>query len=243
MSMMKKALQGSVASPGDSTAETPHIVHTSFPQSAERSASYLMYRHLFKDRVSVDVDELLQQMPERFLLSNLDQIFGSWKSALDTLGGIGYLPLLTDKSGIRKALNYDHDHHKYRSDTYIEVYNGNSLLCIKLANNGFLYPPEAHLQVVTNSTTERHRNVFVKLMKGHLNDFKGIVQFAKNYLNSRVKVQLFYSYMGDRMDLKMFDVTDSTRGVVVTFEKFDPVDDLFDEDYWLLEDDEGSELV
>ena len=230
----------SAKSSGKNPLESPLAANL---PAVQRSHSFQMYRNLFKDRISVDVDELLQQMPERFLLSNLDQIFLSWESALNELGGMGYLPALSDATGQKRALNYDHDHHKYRSDTYVETYDGNQLLCVKLANNGFMYPPDAHLIIQPNSTTARHRNTFVKLANAHKSDFKHLIQFAKAYLKSNVRFQLFYSFSADRMDFKAFDINDNKRGVVITYENLDPVDDLFDDDYWLLEDDEGSELA
>ena len=59
------------------------------------SASLTMYRDMFVNQphdVVLDYSDLISMMPERFQLSNFNDIFNSWKSSLDEKGGLAFLP-------------------------------------------------------------------------------------------------------------------------------------------------------
>lgn len=184
--------------------------------------------------------DLASIMSEQFRLSNLNDIFNSWKSSLDALGGLAFLSELMSCPGIKSAIPYRHDFHDYRADCYIEKYGGNTLFCLKLANNGFLYPPVSELSLFNSHVSMEHpRNVFEKLDVSHKSDFQSLIQFAKAYLKCKqVKLQLFYCFDGDRMDFKAFNSNDRTQGVVITFERLMPIDGQCDDDYWLSDGDD-----
>jgi hypothetical protein len=207
------------------------------------SASLTMYRDMFVNQphdVVLDYSDLISMMPERFQLSNFNDIFNSWKSSLDEKGGLAFLPELSSQSGIKTAIHYRHDFHDYKADCYIEKYDGNTLFCLKLANNGFLYPPVNQLTLYNSHiSAQRHRNVFHKLDFVHKGDFVSLIAFAKAYLKcKKVRFQLFYCFEGDRMDFKAFNVNDGNQGVVITFERLVPLDGQFDNDYWLIDGDD-----
>ena len=54
-----------------------------------------MYKDMFVNQphdIGLDYSDLISMMPERFQLSNLNDIFNSWKSSLDEKGGLAFLP-------------------------------------------------------------------------------------------------------------------------------------------------------
>lgn len=215
-------------------------------RASQQTMPLTMYRRMFVNPphdIRLDYSDLISMMPERFLLSNLNDIFNSWKSALDIVGGLASLPELSSQAGIKTPSFYSHDFRDYRADYYIEKYAGNALFCLKLDNSGFLYPPVNQL-ILFNSkiSSQRHRNVFQKLDSAHKDDFGSLIAFARDYLKCRkVKFQLFYCFEGDRMDFKAFDISDPTKGVAITFENLLPLDGQFDDDYWLSDGEDDTE--
>lgn len=190
------------------------------------------------------------EMPERFDLNNLDNIFLSWFKELNN--DATNLPPLNSTSTDKIRVVYEHDHHKYESDHYISTYLHQGVttkeLCIKLANNGFIYSkPNASdgINVFVKSKAHHRSTTFVKLDVSHMNSLKKLKEFAGNYLGTKkLSVKLFYDYYNDRFDFKAYKRDDHSMGVVITFEDLPVKDDNFDEDYWLevdVEDEEATE--
>lgn len=124
----------------------------------------------------------------------------------------------------------------------------NKELCIKLANNGFIYSkPDVFngINVFKNAQPRHRSTTFVNLDISHVNSLKEMKKFACNYLGTKkLSMKLFYDYHKDRFDFKAYSCNDRCKGVVITFTKLPPVDDNFDDDYWLevnAEDEEATE--
>lgn len=180
----------------------------------------------------VDIEQVMILVPERFKLSNLNNVFLSWFSAVNENGGIQKLNSFLASNADIKSVYYEHDHHHYRGGVYFEsFFSGETNLCIQLSNCDFLYPPVDQLAVFEADVLLHHRK-YVALDAVHAKDFHDLVLFAQSYLKATVKFQLFYNFEDNRMQFKAVDVDDSKRGVRITFEPIDDCDHEFD-DYWL----------
>jgi hypothetical protein len=167
---------------------------------------------------------------DRFLLNNLDEIFNSWKSALDA--GNYQLPSTVMQGSL--YLPYLHDHHTYLSTMYLmSLLTGQTNLEIKLANNGFIYPHDGELQVDRRGVSRHHGNGWCVLNKSNLIHFKKMFNFCKQYLgdDGSLCCRLYYNFNCDRFDFKCHQKS-SNKGVVITFEPGYPMDDDLDTDHW-----------
>lgn len=192
-----------------------------------------MYREMFGisgkvQRLELTFLELRATLSERFDLRNLDKIFSSWKQEWNKCARA-----LPSQPNDRLTVYYTHDHHTYRSDMYVSNYIDNevenSMLCIKLANNGFLYPPEKELKIFKEDV-HRYGGLWAILDKDHASDFSEIITFCKNYFGREtLKVQMFYSFKADRCEVKAFY---DNKVLLVSFEPGYPCNADFDEDYW-----------
>jgi hypothetical protein len=198
----------------------------------EHSPMFNYYRQHFKNiGGQLTYEQLRTMLPERFDLAVLDVVFQSWHAV--TNGKLGALTL--NDPTARFEIVFEHDHHLYRSDSYIShcinKQDTERKLNIKLPNNGFIYP---HFSVFKSAAPRHRSTTFVKLDRSHLNQFPHLIAFAKLYLNaSEVHCQLFYDYENYKFDFKAFSNKNRNDGICFCFHQFDPVDDEFDEDYWL----------
>jgi hypothetical protein len=199
--------------------------------------TYLNYKNF-------EYDMMKAEMPQRFDLKMLDQVFVSWFSTWKN--GVSDLPPLSMGPTAKIGRHYRHDNLMYPADYYISLWNDgekdNIELCIKLTNNGFIYSrptaPEG-IQVYQNKDNRHRSTTFVKLDTMHSNSFTEMKKFARSYLKvEKISVKLFYDFEKDRFDFKAYDQETRSQGVVITFGNYPPIDDEFD-DYWL--DDPDSE--
>lgn len=116
--------------------------------------------------------------PEGLDSAVFDSVFVSWHAVTGSRLGL----LTLDKLDARYEVVFEHDHHLYRSDTYVShCINKQSLerkLNIKLPNNGFIYPdnPDSNELSVFKSALTRHRlSSFVKLDRSHLSQFPHLI--------------------------------------------------------------------
>lgn len=215
------------------------------------SSDYEFYNSRFRSDLekyftlkSFEYDMMKAEMPQRFDLKMLDEVFVSWFSTWEN--GVNDLPPLSMGSIPKVGRLYKHDHLTYRADHYISIWNDgkkeNIELCIKLTNNGFIYStPDASegIQVYKNGINRHRSTTFVKLDNIHLRSFEEMKKFARSYLHVKsISVKLFYDFVKDRFDFKAYDMDTHSRGVVITFGNYPPIDDEID-DYWL--DDPGTE--
>jgi hypothetical protein len=183
------------------------------------------------------------EMPQRFDLKMLDQVFVSWFSTWNN--GVSDLPLLSLGPTVKIGRHYIHDNFRYSANHYISLWNDGVKieLCIRLTNNGFLYSrPSASegIQVFENKDNHHRSTTLVKLDNVHSNSFMEMKKFVRSYLMvEKISIKLFYDFEKDRFDFKAYDKKTRSRGVVITFRNYPPIDDEFD-DYWL-DDDPDAE--
>jgi hypothetical protein len=174
-------------------------------------------------------------LPEGLDLAVLDSVFVSWHAVTGSRLGL----LTLDKLDARYEVVFEHDHHLYRSGTYISHCINKQVLerklNIKLPNNGFIYPDTTELSVFTSALTRLRSSTFIKLDRSHLSQFPHLIDFAKSYLKvPQVHCQLYYDYHNDKFDFKAFSSEDNRNdGVCFSFHHFPTVDDEFDDEYWL----------
>jgi hypothetical protein len=126
-------------------------VHPHTNSSADDEAHSPMfhyYRQHFRNiGGQMTYEQLRTVLPERFDLAVLNSVFQSWDAV--TNGKLGSLSL--DDPYARFEIIFDHDHHLYRSDSYIShclsKQGTERKLNIKLPNNGFIYPHSSELNV------------------------------------------------------------------------------------------------
>lgn len=178
-------------------------------------------------------------MPERFSFDVFSQIFTSWFSALN--GGVARLPDLSCQT-LEFGVVYEHDHHKYLSEHHVSHYsdiagNVNTVLCVKLPNNGFIYskPVLDDGIKVLEQASQRHESItYVKLDASHLSQLSKLKSFAATYLQvPKLSIRMFYDYAYRKFAFKAYDSSDRTRGVVISFEDLQVMEDVFDDAYWL----------
>lgn len=221
------------------------------------SLDYQLYAMRFRPDLAeiihyeeMNYESLKHSKPERFDMKNLDNIFVSWFKELND--DVTNLPPLNSTSTGKIQVVYEHDNHTYFSDHYISTYVSkgvtNKELCVKLANNGFIYskPVASDGINVFKTAQPRHRSTtFVYLDISHISSLQKLKKFAGDYLGTKkLIVKLFYDYHSDRFDFKAYNKDDRSQGVVITFEDLPARDDNFDEDYWLevdVEDEETTE--
>jgi hypothetical protein len=171
-------------------------------------------------------EEANKLLSGRFDINILDQIFQSWRNSFR----------MEDLQSL-SAVIYEHDHHKYRSDMYVDNYTDNGRkyqnFCIKLANNGFLYPRESDFKVKATGLPRHHSTTWALLETEYVRHFPAITVFCKEYFASDdIKFKMYYNFLEDRFDFKAFAATDFSRGLVITFEPFPACDEDFDPDHW-----------
>lgn len=209
--------------------------------SSDYEFYYLRFRSDFEKYItlkSFEYDMMKAEMPQRFDLKMLDDVFVSWFSTWEN--GVSDLPPLSMGPIPKVGRLYKHDHLTYRADHYISIWNDgtkeNIELCIKLTNNGFIYStPESSegIQVYKNSSNRHRSTTIVKLDNVHSHSFEEMKKFARSYLEVKnISVKLFYDFLKDRFDFKAYDMDTRSRGVVITFGNYPPIDDEID-DYWL----------
>lgn len=180
----------------------------------------------------VPYETLKELLPQRFDLNILDQIFQSWRKDVS-------MEKIRQTTSEKSAVIYEHDHHLYQSDMYIFKYSKNGKdyenLCIKLANNGFLYSLEADMKTTQTNIPRHHSNTWARLGPEHASSFEHIFAFCKEYFGcDGIYYELLYNAVEDRFDFKAFQSSVLGPGIVITFEPFYPCDGDFDTHHWLV---------
>ena len=209
--------------------------------TSESTASGMkqVYPQMFKtprkvEDIQISYKELKRIIPERFLLSNLNLIFRSWRDSWRQS------PISFPECNEGKVLvAYDYDHFKYISTVFSNRLKGfpfaDKEYHIKLANNGFMYPKEDDLRVFRSGITRHQSSGWVQLDRSYLEtDFAEIAEFGASFLgadihDSGVKCQLFFNFYEDKFDFRM---TFDRKLLVVTFEPGYPCDPDLNEDFW-----------
>lgn len=178
---------------------------------------YLQYMSKVRRAALISFEELQQLVPERFELERLDDVFRSYLTQFqENKKAFLEYPAQGECSFI-----YEHDHHKYRSDAYMETYSSRfgdtNNLCIKLSNDGFFYPPEAALSIY-KSGIGRHRSVTWSLLDSqHRHAFPAIVAFCKTMLRTdNILLKMYYNSLEKRFDFKSISKENRNQEVTVT---------------------------
>ncbi len=221
------------------------------------SLDYMYYAMVFRPdlfkemilREKMEYGNLKNSMPERFELNNFDKVFLSWFKELKF--DVKNLPSLDLVSSNKFNVRYDHDNHTYSSDHYISnsLWKGVTTkeLCVKLANNGFIYSKPVAIDGINvfQNAQPRHRSTtFVYLDVSHISSLKEMKKFAGAYLGTnQLSLKMFYDFHTHRFDFKAYMKNDRNKGVVITFEDLPVMDDNFNEDYWLEVDVDDIESI
>jgi hypothetical protein len=183
----------------------------------------------------IPYNELKKLVPERFELKRLDEVFLSCVSAYNNCK----LVFPKTQAEGKCSVDYQHDHHTYRCDSYVDNFGspqfGNcSNFCMKLCNDGFIYPRETDLSI-SKSGIERHRSEMWSLLDNqHIDSFPNIISLSKDFLGSnQITTKLYFNSMVERFDFKSFSKSNRQKSVTITFEKFSPLDEDYSEDHWI----------
>lgn len=196
------------------------------------SPNDLLYKALGKSMPSLD-------------FRRLEDSFVSWFKELGN--DVTQLPTLSSPT-TNHGVVYEVDHHLFMSDYYVSHYTHNNIrnteLCIKLANNGFLYsrPMKAdEINACARAPLRYCSTSCVTLDKSHLSQLGQLVGFAEQYLRTlKVSVKLHYDFNNNRVVFKAYESETHSRGVILTYEDLPVMDDTFDDNYWLDVGGEGG---
>lgn len=188
--------------------------------------------------VFLSFDELSRLLPDRVLLARIDDIFRSWCEEEAKLASEKRI-VCDQLDGKRRHLLYKFDHYEYLSAAFpVHFDNRKSQYCIKLANNGFIYPSASSLETdpsyndsVTYHGTTGWSRLSGETLRAH---FKAIAKFAEQFFKGEsVDGQVLYNDKQERIDFrfKTRDEAKDTVRLVVTFEPGFPYH-WHDEDKW-----------
>lgn len=188
--------------------------------------------------VFLSFDELKRLLPDRILLARIDDIFRSWceKEAKLPSDKRFVCDQLDEK---RQHILYKYDQYEYLSAAFpINFLDRKSQYCIKLANNGFIYPSASTLETdpayndcFTYHGTTGWSRLSTETLQVH---FTAIVKFAKQFFKGEcVDGQVLYNDKQERIDFR-FKTRDEAKDIVrlvITFEPGYPYH-WHDEDKW-----------
>mmetsp|Transcript_7370 Transcript_7370/g.20466 ORF Transcript_7370/g.20466 Transcript_7370/m.20466 type:complete len:218 (-) Transcript_7370:122-775(-) len=211
------------------TSEERRLYAAIFPQPSAVSRT---------NGVFLSFDALQRLLPDRILLARIDDIFRSWCDE--------EAKLPSDKRYVCDQLDekprhilYKHDEYEYLAAAFpVKFDNRKAQYCIKLANNGFIYPSATTIETnpsyndsFTYHGTTGWSRLSAKTLQVH---FKAIVKFAGQFFKGeRVDGQVLYNDKQERIDFRFKtsdEAKDSVR-LVVTFEPGFPYH-WHDEDKW-----------
>lgn len=188
--------------------------------------------------VFLSFDELKRFLPDRVLLTRIDDIFRSWCEEEAKL--VPEKRFVCDQlHGERRHLLYKFDHDEYLSAAFpIHFDNRKSQYCVKLANNGFIYLLASTLETgpsYNDSFTYHGTTGWSRLSRETmLAHFKTITKFAQQFFKGEsVDGQVLYNEKQERIDFR-FKTRDATKDIVrliITFEPGYPYH-WHDEDKW-----------
>ncbi|KAI9092371.1 hypothetical protein DFS34DRAFT_290062 [Phlyctochytrium arcticum] len=179
----------------------------------------------------------LATTPHRFSLENLGRIFDCWKNALaENAMSLSRGQVLTNNVRIKYMVPADNDNSvTYSSDlwTHEERWSGKNglFLNVHMANDGFLYKTLDTLKPMDGDKQDVYRHTKTgDWMRLHLGTYgtaiEPLIAWAKSYLNiKKAKVELFYSFDEERVELKVIDLETCVDGVKFCFEPGPPVSD------------------
>lgn len=188
--------------------------------------------------VFLSFDELKRLLPDRVLLARIDDIFRSWSEKEAQLPSDKRF-LCDQLDERRQHILYKHDEYEYLSAAFpINFLDRKSQYCIKLANNGFIYPSASTLETDTSyndSFTYHGTTGWSRLSTETLHvHFKAIVTFAQHFFKGEsVDGQVLYNDKQERIDFR-FKTRDAAKDIVrlvITFEPGYPYH-WHDEDKW-----------
>lgn len=175
--------------------------------------------------VFLSFDELKRLLPDRVLLVRIDEIFQAWSMEEATLPPEKRYICDQLPEG-RKHILYKYDEYEYLAAAFkIDFENRKSQYCVKLANNGFIYPSATTLETdpsYNDSFTYHGSTGWSRLSTGTFKaHFKTIISFAKNFFKGEeVDGHVLYNENQERIDFrfKVCDHSKDTVRLVITFE-------------------------
>lgn len=177
----------------------------------------------------------LATIPHRFSLENLGRIFSSWVEAAKVSNesfirgreiSNTVLHYIVPDNGVNITYYSTYWTHREKWGDKTGV-----VLNIHLANDGFLYKQLKEMVPAKGEhfTVQRHTKTgeWMRLALGSYGQaIEPLVTWAKQYLGIRKsKVELFYSFDEERVDLKVLDIDTRVDNVKFCFEPGPPVTD------------------
>ena len=176
--------------------------------------------------IGISYGDLERLFPDRVLLARLDEIFAAWKTSYEGLPAekiTESYPATRNDAFIR----YNYVHYTYRSTVKAIKLDGIRQIEIKLANDGFIYPPRDTLALNNSyNSDERHhqRTGWARLsnetVKVH---FRSILSGMKSIFGTGDGQLIFgkvlYHEHEERIDFLFANGTEaSSKRILVTFE-------------------------
>jgi hypothetical protein len=179
-------------------------------------------------------EEFRRLLPDRVLLVRLDDIFCSWQSAVDSVPNFSF----PEKDCENRHISYSFDHHTYLSTIY-KLWPANEAtgaLHIKLANDGFIYPPRSELHTKPHDQSRHGIPNWCVLdddsCKLHFKSLFGFVMKYFQRIAEQIQFRVFYHEEFERIDF-CFRTCLTNEKLVITFEPGFPISDDYDDaDPW-----------
>ncbi|KAJ3053627.1 hypothetical protein HK097_003820 [Rhizophlyctis rosea] len=177
--------------------------------------------------------QALESAPHRFSLENLGRIFGAWVLAAQEVEGVFVRGNALNSTVINYTVPDNGVDIQYYSTCWTHTeYWGKSqglFLNIHLANDGFLYKRLKDMVPAKEERGPVHSHTktgeWLRLALGTYGTaIEPLVTWAKRYLGIRKsKVEVYYSFDEERVDLKVIDLETRVDGVKFCFEPGPPV--------------------
>jgi hypothetical protein len=181
----------------------------------------------------------MSAFPNRFKLESVCDIFSSW---VDETGDLSKFITKDNTDDFRIGLKthavYTHDKLQWVSTLEATKYTSKSgdmrCVAIRLANNGFLYPPEEMLEVADQRLQRHHAPTPWAILQGDsIATFQPLQEYALNWMQSAsrddVKMSIFYHFEEDRLDVCVQDIKQMIL-FKICFEPGWPTEEF--RDYW-----------
>jgi hypothetical protein len=179
-------------------------------------------------KLGLPYDAVLKLYPDRFNFALINNNFAALAARLPT----EYAVLWRNETTV-----YEFDKLRYCSTRDVVRYNylgtPQTVLNVRLSNDGFLYPLPSSLNVFQPQVSRHHSATWALLDRTEIARFPAVVAWcdrtALAHTVENIRYQVFYNFMEDRIDVKA--ISGNGKDVVlVTFEPGFP-EEGFD-DYW-----------